>query len=445
VRPPKPEEVIVSAVVEGPRIYNLFPLLAGTIDDWKGHLDRIAGMGFNWVFVNPFHVTGASGSLYAVKDYYRLNPAFRGKLKRSTDDLLKGFVAACDKRGIGVMMDLVINHTAKDALLTEEHPQWFAREPDGRLMSPFAVDPADIRKKTVWEDLAEIDYRDRPERQQIIDYFRDVIRYYLGLGFRGFRCDAAYKVSKDVWRPLIDQARAQCPDAVFVAENLGALQEQVESMRGAGFDFLFNSSKWWDFEAPWLLDQYEMFRSIAPSIAFPETHDTDRLINDLQRQGLSNPHDIERRYRTAYLFSAVFSAGVMIPIGYEYGFRHKLHVVETRPKDWETPLFDITAYIGEVNRMKAATPVLNEEGPQRAQLLGDGRVVCLTKRAMRGTGWTVTLVNADFGQPLTVRLDGLDADIGEGEEITPAGKRQTMRPGEELALDPGEVRIFTRR
>jgi starch synthase (maltosyl-transferring) len=141
----------------------------------------------------------------------------------------------------------------------------------------------------------------------------------------------------------------------------------------------------------------------------------------------------------------VFSAGVMIPIGYEYGFRHKLHVVETRPKDWETPLFDITAYIGEVNRMKAATPVLNEEGSQRALLMGDGRIVCLIKRAMRGPGWTVTLVNSDYGQRLTARLDGLDGDIGEGEEITPGDKREPMRPGQELTLDPGEVRIFTRR
>ena len=31
-------------------------------------------------------------------------------------------------------------------------------------------------------------------------------------------------------------------------------------------------------------------------------------------------------------------------------------------------------YIGEVNRMKASLPVLNEEGPQRAVPLGDGRI-----------------------------------------------------------------------
>ena len=46
----------------GPRIYNLFPLLAGSVADWMQHLRRIAGMNFNWFFVNPFHATGKSGT-----------------------------------------------------------------------------------------------------------------------------------------------------------------------------------------------------------------------------------------------------------------------------------------------------------------------------------------------------------------------------------------------
>jgi starch synthase (maltosyl-transferring) len=39
----------------GPRIYNLFPLLAGSVPQWSDHLERIAAMAFDWVFVNPFH------------------------------------------------------------------------------------------------------------------------------------------------------------------------------------------------------------------------------------------------------------------------------------------------------------------------------------------------------------------------------------------------------
>ncbi len=128
-------------------------------------------MGFDWIFLNPIHLPGGSGSLYAVKDYYALNPAFQGKSKKSADKLIGGFLKEAEKRGIRVMMDLVINHTGNDSVLADEHPEWFVREPDGSLAAPFALDPGGSGEKTVWGDLAEIDYSERPERQEIIDYF----------------------------------------------------------------------------------------------------------------------------------------------------------------------------------------------------------------------------------------------------------------------------------
>ena len=48
--------------------------VAGPVPAWSDHLDRIAGMAFDWIYVNPFHYPGFSGSLYAVKDFYRLHP-----------------------------------------------------------------------------------------------------------------------------------------------------------------------------------------------------------------------------------------------------------------------------------------------------------------------------------------------------------------------------------
>ena len=138
------------------------------------------------------------------------------------------------------------------------------------------------------------------------------------------------------------------------------------ALRAAGFDFLFNSAKWWDFRAPWLLEQYDLYRQIAPTVAFPESHDTERLAIEL---GDPEPPELERHYRLRYLFAAAFSSGVMMPMGYEYGCRTPLDVVGSRPGDWawETaePRIDLTGFVGAVNRMKAATPALNVEGPQK--------------------------------------------------------------------------------
>src|SRR6516162_10539218 len=102
---------------EGLRIYNLFPTLAGTVRQWTTHLLRIAAMGFNAVYVNPFHYAGFSGSLYAVKDYYRLDPRFRGEEPANDDVLLRQFTEAARGHGLRVVMDLVVNHTSKDSEL----------------------------------------------------------------------------------------------------------------------------------------------------------------------------------------------------------------------------------------------------------------------------------------------------------------------------------------
>src|SRR5690348_17570993 len=96
------------------------------------------------------------------------------------------------------------------------------------------------------------------------DWSSDVCSSDLKLGFGGFRCDAAYKVPAEVWRRLIDAAKAVDPEIVFLAENLGATVAEVEALGKAGFDYLFNSMKWWDFESSWLLEQYEKFRHIGP-------------------------------------------------------------------------------------------------------------------------------------------------------------------------------------
>ena len=131
-----------------------------------------------------------------------------------------------------------------------------------------------------------------------------------------------------------------------------------------GFDYLFNSVKWWDFKRPWLLEQYEAFRHIAPSIGFPESHDTDRLVSELLAAGIRGS-EIEWHYRHAYAFAAAYSTGVMMPMGFEYGWSRSLDVVGRRDDGPEPRRFDLSEFIAEVNAMKKAIPALNEEGPQR--------------------------------------------------------------------------------
>jgi starch synthase (maltosyl-transferring) len=141
-----------------PLIFNLFPRHFKTIHQWADVISHVKDMGFNAIYVNPFHETGFSGSLYAVKDYYRLNPAFLNAEDDPSDfSPLKNFIEKCIENKLDLIMDLVINHTAFDSVLTQSHPLWYKRDASGKLMCPYAVDPADGANVTVWGDLAVID------------------------------------------------------------------------------------------------------------------------------------------------------------------------------------------------------------------------------------------------------------------------------------------------
>ena len=134
---------------------------------------------------------------------------------RDQDEALGKFVEAADGHGLKVMMDLVVNHVSKDALLIGEHPTWCRRDLDGQLYSPRASDPASPTGITIWGDLCELDY-DRPDaRSGLIAYWSDYLRHYSRLCFAGFRCDAAYKVPTDIWRHLIPAARRENPQLVL--------------------------------------------------------------------------------------------------------------------------------------------------------------------------------------------------------------------------------------
>ena len=214
-------------------------------------------------------------------------------------------------------------------MLVAEHPEWFRRDPDGELRSPRAIDPTDPRKFYVWGDLAEIAYDNPNTRPALIEYWVELVEHHLKLGFKGsaamppIRCRSSVAADRTA-------AKALDPACRFFAETLGCTPQQALALRAAGFDFLFNSAKWWDFRAPWLLEQYDLYRQIAPTVAFPGP-DTERLAMEL---GDPEPPELERHYRLRYLFAAAFSSGVMMPMGYEYGCRTALDVVGSRPGDW---------------------------------------------------------------------------------------------------------------
>ncbi len=422
----RPEKVI---------IYNLFPLLAGKFAEWKKHMERARTMGFNWIFVNPVQRTGASGSLYSIADYFEFNPLFVDeKGRKGAADQLRDAIRAAERFGLRVMTDLVLNHCAVDSELLKRHPAWFAWEGRGKVEHPFAMQNG---KKVVWYDLAKFDHRNSSDKEGLFRYWVEVVEFLVKLGFKGMRCDAAYQVPRSFWERLIAETKQRHPDVLFFAETLGSPPDLTRKTAASGFDYIFNSSKWWDFTSPWLLEQYALTREIAPSISFPETHDTERLCEELGG-------DIDGM-KQRYLFSALFSAGVMMPIGFEFGFRKRLHVVKTRPADWEQTEVNLSSFIARVNGIKTANSIFQEDAPTSVLSHDNPNVLLLWKASTRTEQESLFILNKDIRGKQNFRAESLQRFLQAGApavdispeyplDYIPQPFSYDLRPGQGIVL-----------
>lgn len=416
-------------------IYNLFPLLAGKFTEWEGHLARAYEMGFNWIFVNPIQRPGSSGSLYSIADYFDFNPLLiDNETGKSSLEQVRDVAGNAGKLGLSLMMDLVINHCSIDSPLLKSHPEWFLWETNGRVAHPFADENG---KKVVWKDLAKFDHRNTRDKEGLYHYFFSIVKFLAELGFRGFRCDAAYQLPKGLWERLINETKKAYPGVLFFAETLGNPPDLTRKTASAGFDYIFNSSKWWDFHGHWLMKQYALTRDIAPSISFPESHDTVRLAAELG----GNVEGLKQRY----LFSALFSGGVMMPMGYEFGFKKRLHVVRTRPGDWENTEVDLTPFIGQVNRIKSEHVIFQEDAPTEILHHENPNVLLMWKASTHTREESLLILNKDIYRAQHFYAESLQKYLQAGApliDISPENPLDYIPAPFIYDLAPGQGIVF---
>ena len=417
-------------------VYNLFPLLAGPFPGWVPHIERAAAMGFDWVFANPVQRPGASGSIYSIADYFELNPALIEPTdSRSGEDQLRSVLQSARDHGLRAMADLVIDHCAVDSGLVSEHPEWVALDSDGAVIHPsFEQDGSTV----VWADLAQLDHRGTADPDGLYQYCLAVVRHLLGLGFDGFRCDAAYGVPAEFWRRLIADIKDERPLTVFVAETLGCTPWDTAATAAAGFDFVCNSAKWWDFRSHWLLEQRKLIGEQVASIGFPESHDTPRLAEEMH----GNPNTS----KLWYLFTALFSAGCLMPIGFEFGFRRALHVVNTRSEDWETTSVDLREFIHAVNRLKTDIALFSQESSLLLLPSSNPAVLIMWQGSATLGQEALLFFNTDCWHDQDVEVNDLRAFVQSGQPLVDVSPEYQMefvavapfsyqlRPGQGIVL-----------
>ncbi len=157
----------------------------GTIKAFEKHLPRLKEMGVDILWLMPVFPVGevnrkgTLGSYYAVKDYKDINPEF------GTIQDLKDLVAEAHKLGMFVILDWVANHSAWDNVWEEEHPEFYEKDSEGNLVSPFD-----------WTDVISFDYNNPAMR----DSMANALMFWINeADVDGYRCDVAGMVPTDFW------------------------------------------------------------------------------------------------------------------------------------------------------------------------------------------------------------------------------------------------------
>jgi starch synthase (maltosyl-transferring) len=264
-----------------------------------------------------------------------------------------------------------------------------------------------------------------------------VISFLTDLGFEGFRCDAAYQLPGKLWERLIKRTKRKKTGVIFLAETLGCTADQTISTARAGFDYIFNSSRWWNFKGHWLMGQYDLTREIAPSISFPESHDTTRLMKDVR----GNSNGLKQRY----LFSALFSAGVMMPMGFEFGFHKKPHVVKTRPDDWEETDTDLSWFIKKVNYIKGRYSVFQEEAPTEIIQCSNPNILMLWKGSTTSKDEALIILNKDISNMQHFFADNMREFVLAGaplKDVSPEYPVEFIQEPFNYTLNPGQGLVY---
>ena len=426
------------------RVYNLYPYLLKDFQSWIDKLDDVNFMNFDWIYVNPFHLPGFSGSIYSIKDYYMYNPMLLNVeyktmmenpefYKEKGDLLIKKFCLEAEKKGISIMMDLVINHTSVDSELTEKKPDWYEKNEDGTIKNPGALDGDNW---IVWGDLAQIDNENSSDKENLWKYWLDYILHYAELGIRGFRCDAAYQVPSALWEYLIKKVKEKYPDSVFLAETLSCAADKIIDIIDSGFDIVMNSFKWWDFKADWFLKDYNQWAGKASSMTFPENHDTERFASEYNGNRV--------KAVCYYAIEAYFCSSIAITLGFEYGFRKKIEVTTTSPADYEEISYDIVEEIRMINEVKEEFKILQEDNIINIYDFNNNNIFSFLKDGRENKEKIFVIANINTEEGTNVNVPNMFSVL-ETEDIKDIshGYRMDEIPNNfDYYLKPGEVKLF---
>lgn len=210
----------------------------GIIND----LDRLQALGVDMLYLLPIHPIGiksrkgSQGSPYSIMDYLAVHPDM------GTMQDFELLIKEAHQRGMKMMMDIVFNHTARDARWTNEHPDWYIRNEKGELANRVGD----------WSDIADLNFDNKEVWHEL-----EEILFFWAQHVDGFRCDVAPLIPLDFWLEAREKINRIYPDFIWLSESVHP--GFIKYLRDLGFECHSDAEMYQAFD---ILYDYDIFEDM---------------------------------------------------------------------------------------------------------------------------------------------------------------------------------------
>ena len=222
------------------------------VGDLKGiteKLDYLQDLGIDILWLSPIYKSPFIDQGYDISDYYAIDPLF------GTMEDMEELIAEGKKRGISIIMDLVVNHCSS-------HHEWFQKaleDPEGPYADYFYFIESDKEPNnwesyfggSVWEPVPGTNkyylhsfHKDQPDLNWQNPVLREeiykMINWWLDKGIAGFRIDAIINIKKDLeWRSLPsdrENGLVPVPESLVNAQSIEPFLQELKERTFAKYN-----------------------------------------------------------------------------------------------------------------------------------------------------------------------------------------------------------------
>lgn len=349
--------------------------------DLKGlteKLDYIQSLGATSIWLSPladnteqmrvgdYHGYGHHG--YWIRDHYAVE-----EHQGSMDDAKK-LVEEAHKRGLKVVLDVVLNHVGPDhSLLTDPSKQGWLNNAGGIIdwNDPTQVERGDLG------GLPDLN-QDNPETYKFL--VDNTLWWINEVGVDGIRLDAVKHISRDFWSKFVPEVKEKSgkEDLFVMGEAFHGDPNVVASYQKAGIDFLFDLPLYYTMKETFgqgqsmkrlaeRLSQDGLYPDPGKLVTVLDNHDLPRFLHTANK---GVPGEGDKRLTQALAFQMTVRGVPSVYYGTEAGFsggddphNREMMDFDARP--------DLKGFMQKMTHLRNSSEAL-QHGAQREMWVDDG-------------------------------------------------------------------------